>query len=279
MTFLQYLVDRFAHLQWMYIAEILLLFITLYFVFSYYKRQNALWFTYIQVICVLVVFAMCLLNFTISKALILLLLIILSVFPAILFTNDIRRSLFRLTWHDIFKEQKGDEQLDIEQLQSTADAIVKACLNMSKNDVGALIVIYENVIESIVESGTYVNAKVSSELIETVFFPKSPLHDGAVIIVGNKIVSASCYLPLTSRQDFPKEFGTRHRAAIGVTEQYPQATAIVVSEESGVISACHDGKMLRYLSGDSLYEVLRHALKLRNDKDQEKAIWGVNYEE
>ncbi|MEG2015108.1 MAG: DNA integrity scanning protein DisA nucleotide-binding domain protein, partial [Clostridia bacterium] len=122
-------------------------------------------------------------------------------------------------------------------------------------------------------SGTSIDAKLSSELLETIFFPKSPLHDGAVVINGDRVVSAGCYLPLTSKLDLSKELGTRHRAAIGISESNPTLTAIVVSEETGIISAMHDGKMKRYLSNDDLKQVLEVAFYL-TDLEAERELWG-----
>ncbi|MEG1707058.1 MAG: DNA integrity scanning protein DisA nucleotide-binding domain protein, partial [Clostridia bacterium] len=89
-----------------------------------------------------------------------------------------------------------------------------------------MILISDNISDSILESGTSIDAKLSSELLETIFFPKSPLHDGAVVINGDRVVSAGCYLPLTSKLDLSKELGTRHRAAIGISESNPTLTAI-----------------------------------------------------
>src|SRR5699024_11039697 len=133
----------------------------------------------------------------------------------------------------------------------------------------------DNIAESIVESGTALDADVTSELLETVFFPKTPLHDGAVIINGNRIVAASCYLPIVQDKDLPREFGTRHRAALGVSETNPAVTAIVVSEESGIISAMRDGKIKRYLDSDTLHDILVGALHI-SDSISEEQLWGVN---
>ena len=147
-----------------------------------------------------------------------------------------------------------------EDLNEMVDAITKTCQDLSKNDVGALIVIADSLPDSILDSGTRINADVSAELLEALFFPKAPLYDGAVIISGNKIVAAGCYLPLTQTLALPKELGTRHRAALGICETDPALTAIVVSEETGIISAMHDGKIKRYLDVETLQMVLQLAL-------------------
>ena len=111
---------------------------------------------------------------------------------------------------------------------------------MSKNNVGALIVLSnENLPEGIIESGTIVNAEITSQMIEAVFYPKAPLHDGAMIVEGSKIYAAGCFLPLAQSDNLPKEMGSRHRAALGVTS-VASVTALV-SEETGIISIVKNG--------------------------------------
>ena len=122
-----------------------------------------------------------------------------------------------------------------------------------------MIIAPEYVSNYILESGTILNAKLSSELLETLFFPKSPLHDGAVLISKNTVLAAGCYLPLTQSTTVDRNLGTRHRAAIGMTEMNPSVTAIVVSEETGIISVMYNGKIKRYLDAELLTEALQCA--------------------
>ena len=118
---------------------------------------------------------------------------------------------------------------------------IRAVQNMSKKDIGALIVLSsENLPEGIIESGTVVNAAITSQMIEALFYPKAPLHDGAMVIEGDKIYAAGCFLPLAQSENLPKEMGSRHRAALGVTS-VASVTAIVVSEETGIISIVKNG--------------------------------------
>ncbi|MBQ7913222.1 MAG: DNA integrity scanning protein DisA nucleotide-binding domain protein [Clostridia bacterium] len=138
------------------------------------------------------------------------------------------------------------------------EAIHRALQDMSKNKVGALIVLSKgNVPRNVLQSGTAIDAEVSSQLIGGVFFPNSPLHDGAMIIKGYKIQAAGCFLPLTQKMSYPKEFGSRHRAAIGITE-VSNVIAIVVSEETGIISIVKQGKVTRYSDDDNI-KVTRYA--------------------
>ena len=135
--------------------------------------------------------------------------------------------------------------------------IVKALQNMSKNNVGALIVLSRGSLpKQVVESGVVVDAAISTQMIEGVFFPKAPLHDGAMIIHGHKIQSAGCFLPLTQKTSYPKEYGTRHRAAIGITET-ANVISLVVSEETGIISIVKQGNVTRYADYDMLVDALR----------------------
>ncbi|MFH1296449.1 MAG: diadenylate cyclase CdaA [Bacteroidota bacterium] len=136
------------------------------------------------------------------------------------------------------------------------DKIVKACKRMADTKTGALIVIArENELTPFVETGQPVDAKISDPLIETIFFKNSPLHDGAIIISGDKIKAAKCILPVSSNTDIPPASGLRHRAAMGLTER-TDAIAIIVSEETGEISYCHDGNLFLHVLPDHLKEIL-----------------------
>ncbi len=135
--------------------------------------------------------------------------------------------------------------------------IVKALQNMSKNNVGALIVLSKgNLPKQILQSGVSLSAEISTQMIEGVFFPRSPLHDGAMVIQGHKIQAAGCFLPLTQKTSYPKEYGTRHRAGIGITE-VANVMSLVVSEETGIISIIKQGNVTRYADYDMLMDALK----------------------
>ena len=126
--------------------------------------------------------------------------------------------------------------------------IVKACANMSASKTGALIVLtIENNLEDYVQTGEIINARTSRELIETIFFKNTPLHDGALIINRQTMVAARCILPVSQREDIPTSMGLRHRSAIGITE-LTDSIAIVVSEQTGAISYCIEGKVKQGVS-------------------------------
>ena len=137
------------------------------------------------------------------------------------------------------------------------DEIVKALQNMSKNDVGAIIILAnDNMPKAVIESGVILDSEISSQVIESVFFPKTPLHDGAMIINGTKIHAAGCFLPLSQEINLPKDLGTRHRAGIGITETI-NVTSLIVSEETGIISIAQGGKIKRYADSEMLRQTLK----------------------
>lgn len=137
------------------------------------------------------------------------------------------------------------------------EEIVKAVQNMSKNNIGALIILSNgNLPGGILESGVQINADISAKLIESIFFPKTALHDGALVLLGTKIQAAGCFLPLAQEVNLSKDLGTRHRAGIGLTETV-NVTAIIVSEESGIISIAKGGKIIRYIDTTVLRETLK----------------------
>lgn len=154
--------------------------------------------------------------------------------------------------------------------ENTIEAVVTAAMNMSKAKTGALIVMErETKLGDIVTTGSPVNADVSAALIENIFVPNTPLHDGAMIIRNDKIYTAGCLLPLTSNLNLSRELGTRHRAAIGLSE-VSDAMIVVVSEETGKISIAVNGTLTRNLAEDSLSKALHKALHPQEDSDFDK---------
>ncbi len=136
------------------------------------------------------------------------------------------------------------------------EPVAKACESMSGRKEGALIVIGgSDELHDVIASGEEVNANINQRLIENIFFKNSPLHDGAMIIVNDRIESAACILPLSQSEELPKEFGLRHRSAMGIAEK-TNAVAVVVSEETGIISVFHKGSFQRDMTADGLTHFL-----------------------
>ncbi|MBR7112292.1 MAG: diadenylate cyclase CdaA [Clostridia bacterium] len=159
----------------------------------------------------------------------------------------------------------GAETRELSSSGAWVGAIVAAVKNMSFSKTGALIVIERSTkLGEYVSTGTTINADLSSELLCAVFVNKAPLHDGAVIVRGGRLYAAGCYLPLSDKSDIFKGLGTRHRAAIGLTEQ-SDAIVVVVSEETGTISVAHKGKLFREFTSVSLR---RKLLELLHQQDK-----------
>jgi len=138
------------------------------------------------------------------------------------------------------------------------DSIIKACQNMAKTKTGALIIITnKNELLELNETGEIIDANISNSLIESIFYKNNPLHDGAIIIRKNQITSASCVLPLSKKLDFPTNYGLRHRAAVGITEQ-SDAIAIIVSEQTGKIAYSKAGELKTNISLTKLEDFLNN---------------------
>lgn len=175
----------------------------------------------------------------------------------VLYSVELKRIIWAHTNMKLADVKHVGRSYDEEKVEKCINEIIKALQNMSKNDTGAIVVLAtDNVPSQIIDSGVKIDADISSELIESVFFPKTPLHDGAMIISDTKIVAAGCFLPLSQNVDkIPKELGTRHRAGIGVTEAL-DVVSLIVSEETGVISIARAGKLTRYADFETLKKTL-----------------------
>lgn len=181
----------------------------------------------------------------------------------ILFQPELRRGLEQMGRSKLVKPYLG--QMDKDKAKAVTNEFVEAIDYLSSKKTGALIVIeMETSLLDVCETGTVINADINEEMIKTIFYDGSPLHDGAVIVRAGKLYAAGCVLPLTENKDLPQELGTRHRAGIGVTEK-SDAIAIMVSEETGIISMAKDGKLERYLETKKIEKMLL-SLYLNTDK-------------
>ena len=186
----------------------------------------------------------------------------------VVFQPELRKALEQLGRGKFFSQpvfflEEKDKLRVIEEIN-------KAVVMFSKNKIGALIVIEKEIgLQDYIASGITMNAVVSAELLVNVFIPNTPLHDGAAIVRGNQIIAANCLLPLTDNEWVSRELGTRHRSALGITE-VSDAVAIVVSEETGVISLTSGGKINRYLDEKMLLEKL---LTIYNAEPRWARLW------
>jgi len=193
----------------------------------------------------------------------------------VLFQPEIRKVLERLGTSEFtrfFSNTGNDETL---KTTAVVEEIVKACKNMSEQYIGALIVIEkETKIGEFINTGVQMNADVTKELLENIFVPKTPLHDGAVIIRKDKIIAAACLLPLTDNPNLSTELGMRHRGGLGITE-VSDCIAVIVSEESGKISYASNGGLVRNLNSDSLRKaLLMNLVKEKKEKSKLGKIIG-----
>lgn len=185
----------------------------------------------------------------------------------IIFQPEIRRALEQLG-RTAFNDKHILE--DEETMEKVITEIANSAGNLSESKTGALIVIEQVTgLGDIINTGTKIDALVSSALLENIFVVNTPLHDGATVIRNNRIVSAGCFLPLTSNNDLSKKLGTRHRAAIGISEN-SDALIIVVSEETGTISLAMNGRITRNYTKDRLKKVLINIMK---NRFQKKGTW------
>ncbi|MBF0547380.1 MAG: TIGR00159 family protein [Candidatus Riflebacteria bacterium] len=175
----------------------------------------------------------------------------------VIFQPELRRAL-----EDIGRGSFIAENLSpADDIVETVEEIAKTIEICAKKRIGALIVIEQEIgLKDFSDKGVPLKSPISSELLNTIFMPFTPLHDGAVIIKGMRVESASCFLPISNNPDLAREVGTRHRAAVGITE-ITDALALIVSEETGSISIARGGKLIRDLNGEKIREVMHGAFQ------------------
>ena len=177
-----------------------------------------------------------------------------AVVLVVLFQPELRKALEHLGSKGSLHLNRSAEQ---EEGESAVQEICDCLLQLSRRRVGALIVVEQSIgLKDFIETGTTLDARISSALLENIFEPNTPLHDGAVILRGNSVKAAACILTLTESQGVSRDLGTRHRAALGVTET-TDAVSLIVSEETGIISMAREGRITRHLDRAALEDLLR----------------------
>lgn len=190
----------------------------------------------------------------------------------IVFQPELRRALEKIGRSNAGKilSFKEDESV----LTHTIDTVCAAVDNLARTKTGALICMQRSTkLGDIINTGTPLNADITYELLVNIFVPNTPLHDGAVIIGDNKILAGACFLPLTPNNELSKELGTRHRAAIGLSEN-SDAAVIVVSEETGKISIALDGNLTRNLTVNTLKLALKKVLEFESDNEEKSNVFS-----
>jgi diadenylate cyclase len=242
--------------------DILLVAVAVYFVIQLLRRSNAFAvmkgvFFLVLVLALSLLFNLRTLHFLLSSTLQVGVLAVI-----VLFQPELRKMLGQFGSTNLTSARGASN------LESCITAVTDACRSLSWERQGALIVFERRVVlTDFAETGTAVDAAVTSELIKNIFYPKAPLHDGAVIIQNGRITSAGCMLPLTSNQHLSRDLGMRHRAGIGMSEN-TDAVVVIVSEETGSMSAAVGGMLKRHLAAETLDKLLRMELLPSEQKDK-----------
>lgn len=236
--------------------EILLFAVVIYYVFRVLKNSGARWLIAVFVLILVAAGVVFLGNSELNNELFLLVPLLLILVMLVIFNVEVKRDLLNLGSYAVPERKEHQSGASREEVERYVADIIKALQNLSKDNIGALIILSnDNLPSQVLESGVLLDAKISSQLIEGIFFPKAPLHDGAMIVNNYKIQAAGCFLPLTQNANIPKELGTRHRAGIGITET-SNVIALIVSEETGIITIAQRGKISRYADYDLLKRTL-----------------------
>ena len=192
----------------------------------------------------------------------------------VLFTPEIRNVLEKMGRNSLIRYFKQRHYSAL-STASAVNSVCSACSEMSDDKIGALIVFErKSMLGEIVKTGTHIDAEVSASLLRNVFYPKSPLHDGAVVISAGRIAGAGCILPLTNTTNLDAKFGTRHRAAVGITEQ-SDAVVAVVSEETGAISFVNRGMIEHDVTSGELRDLLLKALDIEQSHDKKGVFSSI----
>ncbi|MDD2751906.1 MAG: diadenylate cyclase CdaA [Candidatus Omnitrophica bacterium] len=232
---------------WKPVIEILILWFIIYHLMLFFEGSRAVLVLRGIIILIISFLLFQRFNFEILNWLMTKLLGISVIAVLIIFHPEIRQGLARLGQRHLFASSLREEQIDY-----ILNQVAKAVEYLCRNKVGALIAIENSdPLNAYIENGVVVDAKVSSELIQTIFTPNSLLHDGALIIQQGRLIAAGCIFPLSEKQELSRIFGTRHRAALGLSEE-TDALIIVVSEERQDISLIYKGKLLKDLSKEDL---------------------------
>ena len=247
------LVSFFTGFQWFYVFPLIALIFVIFYILrtlSENKAHIVVWSYVIATIASCVIFFF--MNSDVARIMVLVVQGVYVICFTAIFATEIKR--------DIWNSRKAASKNETTMADSNVciEEIVKAVQNMSKNNIGAIIILSNgNLPSGVLESGVQINADISSKLIESIFFPKTALHDGALVLNGTKIQAAGCFLPLAQEVNLSRDLGSRHRAGIGLTETV-NVTAIIVSEETGIISIAKGGKIIRYIDTSVLRETLKN---------------------
>ncbi|MBI4707150.1 MAG: TIGR00159 family protein [Candidatus Omnitrophica bacterium] len=253
---------NFILIHWRPALEILILWFLIYHIMLFFEGTRAIQVLRGIVILLVIFFVFQFFNFSILDWIMTKLFAISVIAIFIIFAPEIRQGLARLGQRNLFGTTLPPEEWD-----SVLKEVCNASENLSKQRIGALIAIEKNdPLSAYIESGVMVDGKVSSDLLETVFTPKSMLHDGGVVIQFGRLAAAGCIFPLNQHQELSRVFGTRHRAALGLSDE-TDSLIIVVSEERQDITLVYRGRMYKDLSSEELFTKTREFIKLKKENE------------
>ena len=246
---------NWSALNWKTIVEILILWIVVYRIFLFLKGTKAVYLLRGIITLVIALFVFQMLGLPVLSKLLTYLFAFFLIFIVIIFQPELREGLIHLGKRHIFYIEPKREEIE-----RTLKEIVSAVGSLSRKKTGALIAIKREIgLKGYIESGVVLNADLTSELLQNIFYPSSPLHDGGVIVGETKLIAASCLFPLSDNPNLEKTLGMRHRAAVGLSEN-SDALVITVSEENGFISLAINGQLTRNLTPDDLLTILKGQL-------------------
>lgn len=244
--------------------EIIILWVVIYHILVFFEGTRAyqVFKGIIYLLAAFIIFqflGLNILNFLLSKFF-----AISIIALVVIFQQELRHGLARLGQRHLF-----NFGLEEEEIIAIIEEITSAVYKLSRLRIGCLIAIERDTkLKAYIESGLVIDSKITSELIQSIFNPQAPIHDGGIITRGNRIVAASCLFPLSDNPNFSKIIGTRHRAALGLTEQ-TDAVVVMVSEETGEISAASEGRFIPIVNRERLVNILRDLLILDNKKKKQ----------
>jgi diadenylate cyclase len=256
---------EFAARNWRSAIEIAILTVVIYYSYLYFRgTRGAKVLTGLALIFLTITLVSQLLQLEVLNALIRSLTAFLAFALVVIFQPEVRRALAALGSHHVFSSAS--------QSRETIEIVAETAFELSNRQFGALIALERDTdIGVFAESGVSINCDLSPELIITIFQPKTPLHDGGLIIREDRIIAAGCVFPVSQREDLDRNLGLRHRAALGITEE-SDAITIVVSEETGIVSICHHGIVERRFDPETFKKRLGQLLLLEKyekaDSDQ-----------
>lgn len=242
----------FRPLTWKNILEIIILWAVVYRIFLFLKGTKAFYLLRGIIILLIALLAFHFLSFPVLTRLLAYFFAFFLILIVIIFQPELRDGLIHLGKRHIFYIEPKREEIE-----NTLREIVAASGALSRKKVGALIAIKREIgLKKFVESGLTLNADLTSELLQNIFYPFAPLHDGGVIVEGTKAIASSCLFPLSENPSLEKTLGMRHRAAVGLSE-HSDAVVVTVSEENGSISLAIGGQLSRNLAPNDLFTILK----------------------